>query len=256
MYKRLLTYKKMYFEATVYHGEQNYFVVFREDNAMWYAFLDLELKKMYPADTFIKKLGFVYEDHLIKNTLNYEFGFDFEKNGFSECPLWLKQLILGEEVIFKQDIMKEEKLKFIFMLFMAAIPVIAVYFIVLFTNDDMNLFFTMSLFYFPIFLAMILLALKDLEWALVYSDRIEVRNVWGLKNSVSFSDIAFVEVVKIPLFTRDEGKEFYIFNDGRRNNRSVFGVNSCYNKNKFNLRVYKSPKLEDYITNTISLKIQ
>ena len=42
-------------------------------------------------------------------------------------------------------------------------------------------------------------------------------------------------------------KEFYILNDGRKNNKNFANINSCYNKKKFNLRIYKTPELEKFI---------
>lgn len=50
-------------------------------------------------------------------------------------------------------------------------------------------------------------------------------------------------------------KTFYIFNDGRKNNNNILDVNSCYNSKKYNLRIYKTAELENYILNIRNLPI-
>ena len=74
------------------------------------------------------------------------------------------------------------------------------------------------------------------------------------KNTVYFKDVLYVEELKISV-ARYKTRLFYIFYDGRRNNRSLFDINSCYNKKKFNFRIYKTEQLEDYITNVLKLEI-
>ena len=37
-------------------------------------------------------------------------------------------------------------------------------------------------------------------------------------------------------------KKFYIFNDGRKKNRNIFNEESCYNKKRNNLIIYKTSK--------------
>ena len=59
------------------------------------------------------------------------------------------------------------------------------------------------------------------------------RYIYGKKNSVYFNNVSSVEKVKINLTTRGMEKEFYIFNDGRKNNANIFNINSCYNNKKF-----------------------
>ena len=89
--------------------------------------------------------------------------------------------------------------------------------------------------------------MKNLEWYCIFNDRIEVRCPFGKKNVVYYNNILFVEEVGISLTTRGEDKPFYVFNDGRKNNGNIFNVNSCYNKRKYNVRIYKTSMLENYI---------
>ena len=101
----------------------------------------------------------------------------------------------------------------------------------------------------------ILIGFKYLEWYCIYDDHIEVRNIYGKKNSVFFNNVSSVEEIEINLTTRGMKKVFYIFNDGRKNNGNIFDVNSCYNNKKFNLKIYKTEKLENYIKNILKFKV-
>ena len=64
-----------------------------------------------------------------------------------------------------------------------------------------------------------------------------------------------VEDIEINLTTRGMKRRFLIFNDGRKNNSNFFDLNSCYNNKKFNLRIYKTNELENYIINTLKYKV-
>ena len=75
------------------------------------------------------------------------------------------------------------------------------------------------------------------------------------KNSVYFDNVIFVEELQINLSSRGMEKTFYIFNDGRKNNNNILDVNSCYNSKKYNLRIYKTAELENYILNIRNLPI-
>ncbi len=109
--------------------------------------------------------------------------------------------------------------------------------------------------FLPILILMILIGFKNLEWYCIYDDHIEVRNIYGMKNSVYFNNVSNVEKVEINLTTRGMKKVFYIFIDGRKNNNNIFNINSCYNNKKFDLRIYETDKLENYIINTLKFKV-
>lgn len=104
---------------------------------------------------------------------------------------------------------------------------------------------------FPILIIILLIGFKNLEWYIVYNNKIEVRNIYGIKNIVFYDSVLFIEELEINLTTRGMNKKFYIFNDGRKNNNSIFNINSCYNNKKFNLRIYKTKELENYINNNL-----
>ena len=159
-------------------------------------------------------------------------------------------------MIFKQSVLKEEKIKF----FIVIIGVIAIYIAILviglITEEDPKLMvFGLSIIFIPILITMILIGFKYLEWYYIYDDHIEVRNIYGKKNSVFFNNVSSVEEIEINLTARGMEKVFYIFNDGRKNNRNIFNINSCYNNKKFNLRIYKTNELENYIIDTLKFKV-
>lgn len=107
----------------------------------------------------------------------------------------------------------------------------------------------------PILLLIIFIGINNLEWYYIYNDHIEARNLYGIKNTVFYDNVSFIEEVKINLTTRGMKKEFYIFNDGRKNNNNIFDNNSCYNTKKLNFRIYKTKELEKYIVNILKFNI-
>ena len=159
-------------------------------------------------------------------------------------------------MIFKQKVLKEEKIKFGMGLACVAIPYVIMALIdIIRDNEVEDLLLFYLIFVVPIFLLLVLMGLSNLERYYIYDDHIEVRNIYGKKNSVFFKNVSFVEEVKINLMTNGMPKTFYIFNDGRKNNENKFDINSCYNRKKINLRIYKTEELENYVTNILKLNI-
>ena len=160
-------------------------------------------------------------------------------------------------MIFKQNVLKEEIIKFLIgVIGGGLIPYIALIIIFLIREENPEfvlLFF--SIIFIPILILLILMGFIYLEWYCIYDDHIEVRNIYGKKNSVFFNNVSSVEEIEINLITRGMEKTFYIFNDGRKNNGNILDVNSCYNNKKFNLKIYKTNKLENYIINTLKFKV-
>lgn len=160
-------------------------------------------------------------------------------------------------MIFKQKVLKEEKIKFILFLTCVAVSYVANLVIILINMDDIKLFILFSIiFYFPILLLTIVIGSFYLEWYYIYYDHIEVRNVYGIKNTVYFCNVSYVEKININLTTRGMKKTFYIFNDGRKNNNNMFDINSCYNNKRINLRIYQTNNLDNYILNVLKLKVK
>lgn len=152
------------------------------------------------------------------------------------------------KIIFKQGVSKEEKIKFFSIISCVAIPYIAIIIITAMYQYDMKALIVFLLMcFFPLFVLTILMGMNYLEWYCIYDDRIEVRCPFGKKNVVYYNNVLFVEEVGISLTARGKDKLFYIFNDGRNNNGSIFNVNSCYNKRKYNVRIYKTSRIESYI---------
>ena len=159
-------------------------------------------------------------------------------------------------MIFKQGILKEEKIKFLSLIIAVLLIPLAILIIILINKDNLKLFIIFSLiFEFPILIILILLGLMNLEWFLIYEDKIEARYLFGIKNIVYFKDVLFVQELKINLTIRGTPKYFLVFNDGRKNNDSFFDLISCYNKKKYSCRIYKTPEIENYVINVLKLKV-
>ena len=150
---------------------------------------------------------------------------------------------------------REEILKLTLALISILIPSLFVG-IWIIVNDNYQLFLVyICIFHFPISLLALLLYLNQLEWYFIYSDRIEVKGLFSVKNTVYFEKVLFVERVEIPLTSRGMYRPFFIFNDGRKNNGNILDSNSCYNRKKYNLRTYITPELEVFITEILPDRI-
>lgn len=159
-------------------------------------------------------------------------------------------------MIFKQKILKEEKIKLLIVVLCVFTLFISILAIGLIKNENPKLLiFVLSIIFFPIFILMILVGFKYLEWYCIYDDHIEARNIYGVINTVYFYNVLYIEKVTVNLTTRGMEKIFYIFNDGRKNNNNLLNINSCYNNKKFNFRIYKTDELENYIKNTLKIKV-
>lgn len=159
-------------------------------------------------------------------------------------------------MIFKQGVLKEEKIKFCIGLTCVFVPLIfLIIFILINENESKKLVFLLLMLYAPTIISIIIVGLKNFEWYFIYDDRIEVRCIFGIKNVVFYDKILSIEEVRINLITRGMKKIFYIFNDGRKNNNNIWDVNSCYNNRMLNLRIYKTSQLENYLKNCLKLKV-
>ena len=158
-------------------------------------------------------------------------------------------------MIFKQGVLKEEKIKFLLEIIAPFIPLFVVSVIGIVQGEIQSVLMVLLIFFAPLFGISVLGGLTNLEWFNIYEDRIEARYIFGIKNIVYFDNVLDVQQVKINLTTRGMKKEFYILNDGRKNNKNFANINSCYNKKKFNLRIYKTSELENFI-NMKNLTIQ
>lgn len=159
-------------------------------------------------------------------------------------------------MIFKQNVLKEEIIKFLIVVIGVLTPYITIIVIGLITEENPKLFLlSFSIIFVPMLVLIILVGFIYLEWYCIYDDHIEVRNIYGKKNSVFFNNVSTVEEIEINLTNRGMKKTFYIFNDGRKNNSNIFNINSCYNNKKFNLKIYKTNRLENYIINTLNFSV-
>jgi hypothetical protein len=158
-------------------------------------------------------------------------------------------------MIFKQDILKEEKIKFGIVMSAVTIHIALMIVLGFLYRSEWIPLVALTLIFLPIYLLMLLIGFNNLEYFCIYDDHIDVRTIYGIKNSVYYDNVLFVEEAGISLTTRGPKKTFYIFNDGRKNNGNAFDLNSCYNKKRYNLRIYKTKELESFIKNTLKIAV-
>ena len=85
-------------------------------------------------------------------------------------------------MIFKQNVLMEEIIKFLIGIIGVLTIYIAIIVIGLITEENPKLLlFGLSIIFFPILILMILIGFKYLEWYCIYDDHIEVRNIYGKK---------------------------------------------------------------------------
>ena len=159
-------------------------------------------------------------------------------------------------MILKLGPLRKEILKLTLSIICISIPLLIIDAWIIIKDSIQSFLVFIFVFHLPIFLIALLLSLSQLEWYLIYSDRIEVKGLFSIKNTVYFDKVLFAERVEIPLTNRGMYVPFFIFNDGRKNNGNILDSNSCYNRKKYNLRTYITPELEEYITKTLHIKIQ
>ena len=114
-------------------------------------------------------------------------------------------------MIFKQGVLKEEKIKFLITVIGPFIPFLVVT-IVGMVHQEFQAVIVLLTIFLPLFSLILLFGLMNLEWFNIYEDRIEARYLFGIKNIVYFDNVLDVQQVKINLTTRGMEKEFYIFN--------------------------------------------
>lgn len=160
-------------------------------------------------------------------------------------------------MVFKQGILREEKMKFFVGNLCILVPFFVLTAIFAFKSDNISGWLLFSLLTFwPLFVAALLISVHQLEWFSVYHDRIGVRNIFGLKNTAFYENVQFVEEREIPLTSRGTYKTFYVFYDGRKSKQNLYGQPSCYNSRKYSLIIYKTPELENYILNVLHLEVK
>lgn len=98
MYKKIaeLNDKKHFGTQTIiYKCEQNFLVVILGRDGVDYYFIDLEIKNLYPANSYMKAKKFSYENRRGQATLECHFDIDLSKYGCSKCPPWLREILIS-----------------------------------------------------------------------------------------------------------------------------------------------------------------
>lgn len=110
MYTRIVLYKdKENFGNTVviYKSSSNYLVIIKDRDEISYYFLDKDMKKMYPMNTYMKQIDFEYSFENSNDQIDRFFDVDLSKYGYSVCPEYLKKLIINSSGIKKKVGKKE-----------------------------------------------------------------------------------------------------------------------------------------------------
>lgn len=93
MYKKLGCYRdKRNFgnQVIVYKGKQDYFVIIKDREEIVYYFIDSNIKKLYPMNSYISKIGFVYSEEI---NIIESIDIDLSLYGHSNCPECLQKII-------------------------------------------------------------------------------------------------------------------------------------------------------------------
>ena len=100
MYKIIVYYKdKKNFgnQIIIYKSENNYLVIIDDRGEISYSFVDNDIKKCYPVNSYMKKIGFNYNIKAIENNIEIYFDIDLSKYGHYVCPDYLKNLIQNKQ---------------------------------------------------------------------------------------------------------------------------------------------------------------
>ena len=100
MFKKIIYhYDKKHFgdKTVVYKGyyKQNviYFVAITDRGEPSYCFVDPNLEKMWPVDSYINRLGIDIDFNNIPDYLDFTIDIDLSRYGYSECYLFFAKLI-------------------------------------------------------------------------------------------------------------------------------------------------------------------
>ena len=84
-------------QVVVYTGKirhnEIYFVVIQDREEIVYSFLDNNLERLYPVDTYIASLGYEFDINEVQDNLDVQFDIDLTRYGSSPCPAFLSELI-------------------------------------------------------------------------------------------------------------------------------------------------------------------
>ena len=158
-------------------------------------------------------------------------------------------------MIFKQRVLQDTKDPIHILSMLISLLVVGVLIICVDLNVGLKSTIISLMVILVIGMLCILIAIKDLEWFIIYKDRIEVKTIYHIRNIVYFKDVVFIEEIKLQVF-KMQYIPYFIFNDGRKNNNNIFDYTAYLNKKNFNLRIYKTPELEEFITNHIKIEIK
>ena len=80
-------------KMVVYRNETHYLVITEDRGEMGYFFVDSNVEFLYPAQTYMKRIGFSYDFSHLNPEIDNDFEIDLSKYGGSVCPRHLKDFI-------------------------------------------------------------------------------------------------------------------------------------------------------------------
>lgn len=92
MYTKLGSYyDKLNFgnQVVVYKSDKNYFVVIKDREEVVFYFVDRDMKKIYPTNTYMKQIGFTFHHQ----EQIEDFNPDLSICGYSDCPENVRKII-------------------------------------------------------------------------------------------------------------------------------------------------------------------
>jgi hypothetical protein len=96
MYKKIVQRKDTIhfgYETIILKSEENFLIIMVGLCNKAYYFADLELKYLYPVDSYMQKINFEYDTAKEITDFDYRFDICFHKLVFARCPAWISALI-------------------------------------------------------------------------------------------------------------------------------------------------------------------
>lgn len=131
MYNKIYDfYDKKHFGAriVIYEGPENYLVISTDREYQTYDFLDKDLKKRYPADSYMKSIGFVYDIEKRQEILDITFDMDFEYYGYATCEDFYIDIIKNNKNPLEEISAVNKRQKTILIVAVCAIILLVIFF--------------------------------------------------------------------------------------------------------------------------------
>ena len=79
-------------KIVVYKGSKDYLLIIKDRDGLGYFFVNNEVNKIYPVNSYMEHIGFIYNIDIPDEQLN-TFDIDLSVWGYSSFPKYLKEII-------------------------------------------------------------------------------------------------------------------------------------------------------------------